>query len=68
MDDGTITLQIPEVIPEREPEQEPDPEMPKPIAGKGDMEQQGVTIGQMETFGKTIFEKISKDMKRYLKD
>ena len=52
LDNGTITLQIPEVTPEREPEQEPDPEIPKPMAGKVDMEQQGVLIGQMGTFGK----------------
>ena len=68
LDDGTTILQIPEVIPEREPEQEPDPEVPKPMAGKGDLKQQTVTIGQMESFGKGIFEKITKDMKRYLKE
>ena len=68
LDDSPIIFQIPEVIPEREPEQEPDPEIPKPMASKGDLEQQGVTIGQMETSGKTIFEKITKDMKHYLKE
>ena len=68
LDDGTIILQIPKVIPEREPEQERDPEIPKRMAGKGDLEQQSVTIGQMETFVKSIFEKITKDMKRYLKE
>ena len=64
LDDGTITLQIPEQIPDEGPE--PDTE----AAVKQMMrdEAKTVTVGQMENYGQTIIETMNNQMKTHLKE
>ena len=64
LEDGIISLQMPEAPPVRAPDYDSDTDTKQQTRD----ESQKVTVAQMENFGKNLWTKINKEMKNYIKE